>query len=1658
MRLPFYPKGLRARFSIGGYYLSLLLLLLLPWVAQAQAPSVNISPSGPLTLCSGSSQTLTASVSNNDFDGIVRAVLVQPDGKIVVGGGFTSYNGNAAAPDYVLRLNADGSLDTSFNYNGTGLNSLVYALALQSDGKILVGGIFTSYNGNAAAPDGVLRLNDDGSLDTSFNSGGTGTNRTVFALSLQADGKVLVGGSVTSYNGNTAAPDNIFRLNTDGSLDTNFNSGGTGPSNLTYALAVQPNGKILVGGLFTDYNGNAAAPDNILRLNADGSLDPSFNVNGTGADGDVRALTLQPDGKVVVGGVFSRYNGSGLIKSSILRLNSNGSLDTGFNSSGVGLNASVRALAIQPDGKVMVGGDFTSYNSSAEAPDYVLRLNTDGSLDTQFNRGGMGADRFVYALVLQPDNKILVGGLLTKYNQEEATYNLLRLRSDGSLDSKKPTGLSYRWSTGATEASITVTQPGLYQVTATTPDGTGYSNVVAVNAPPVVTVQVTPTGPLTLSAGNSARLTATATTPGFNGGGSGFNGNVHAVVVQPDGKVLVGGSFTAYNGDDAAPDQLLRLNADGTLDTSFNAGGSGANSTVTQLVMLPNGQILVGGYFTSYNVDAAAPDRLLRLNADGTLDKSFNPGGSGFDYWVDALVVQSNGKIVVGGRFTTYNGAVAQDYVLRLNANGTLDSSFNPGGTGANNFVQALAIQPDGKLVIGGFFSAYNGVAAAPDRLLRLNGDGTLDTSFNPGEASVNNPVYSLVVQPDGKVLAGGLFTSYNGVAAAPDYLLRLNTNGTLDTNFNPGGSGPDGAVQTLYRLPDGKLLVGGEFRNYSGAAAPDRVLRLNPNGTLDTGFNSAGAGANSNVFALAIQPDGKILAGGNFTSYNGTAAAPDYLLRLNTDGTLNTTTTSLPGATFIFNPGNTTGNTRIVGESGSYQATATDPATGCTYTSNEVVVTATAPTLISFSPNTGAAGSTFTLTASSVIENRAITFTSSAGMATSVTSGYMLTSATTLEGVVVPVTLAPGVYSVTLTTINGTSNALPFTVTDPIMVTDLVPSRNLLATPRSATVAVTFSRELDPATANNLALFSAQAGGRKAGTYVVNGSVIRFDSPTDFKPGETLTAIIPASVRAASDGAAATPLVYQFTAAVGGTGRGRFVAGSEVALGDGPSGVVVADVDSDGDLDLVAVSYDASALIIRLNDGTGAFSATTPQPLARAPIGLAVGDVDGDGNLDVLTANYSNNSVTILLNDGTGMFSAAQEVPVGGAPRSVSVGDVDADGDLDLLTANSNVNSVSIRLNNGMGIFSGGSNVGVGRGPERLTVGDVDADGDLDLLTANLSDHMVSVRFNSGTGLFSGTTEVPVGTSPTNVLLADVDSDGDLDILASNSTANTVSVRLNDSYGSFVGAQEVSVGNSPYGLALGDVDADGDLDLLTASSSDRTVSIRFNDGKASFFGTYEVATESDSYGVTAADVDGDGDLDLLTTNSGPRTVSVRLNESSPLPVTLTAFSAQLTGSGVVRLAWTTAAELNSDSFIVERSLDGLSFTAVGRIAAAGTSTTVRTYALKDDLLPAGARVLYYRLQQLDRDSTIHYSQVQVVRISKLEGQLTLYPNPTLHTATLTGATPGNLVQVFDAVGRLVLTTRADSAGKAVLTLPQGQPRGMYVVRTAGQTVHLVRQ
>ncbi len=360
-------------------------------------------------------------------------------------------------------------------------------------------------------------------------------------------------------------------------------------------------------------------------------------------------------------------------------------------------------------------------------------------------------------------------------------------------------------------------------------------------------------------------------------------GHNHASAVQPDGKIII--SLGAENVQGAVRYHIARFHADGSLDAGFDPK---ANGTINCVAVQADGKILLGGHFTTLQPNGAATattrNHIARVNADGSLDATFDPNA---DSTVYSMAVQADGKIVIGGWFGTLqpNGAptaTTRSRVARLNADGSLDTGFDPNPTnpGYGVAVYGVAVQSDGKVLLGGSFGQLqaNGAATPTSRfcIARVLADGSLDMGFNP---QVNDFVLSVVEQGDGKILIGGAFTSIqpNGAATATprNCIARVNADGTLDTGFDPRA---DYWVEGMAVQADGKVLLAGWFSslqpNGAATATPRlRAARLNADGSLDAGFDPA---LNSLGFGVSVQADGKIIFGGQFSGLqpNGAATA----------------------------------------------------------------------------------------------------------------------------------------------------------------------------------------------------------------------------------------------------------------------------------------------------------------------------------------------------------------------------------------------------------------------------------------------------------------------------------------------------------------------------------------------------------------------------------------------------------------------------------------------------------------------------------------------------------------------------------------------------------------------------------------------------------------
>lgn len=680
--------------------------------------------------------------TNSVFKGI-RKIALQADGKIIVAGGFISFNGITCKD--LVRLNSNGTLDTSFN-TGLGFNNNLSSILLQPDGKIFVCGAFTSFNN--IPTNYLVKLNSDGSIDSSFDSTNSGADATINDVAIQTDGKVIIGGSFSNYAGIPYSK--IARLNTDGTLDSSFNIGTGFSTGTVNSITIQTNGKIIIGGAFISFNGTTI--NNLIRLNTNGTLDTSY-VTGTGPSGSVTSINLQTDGKILILGTFTTYNN--VNRNKIARINTDGSLDTSFDIESVfirylsdptiGWSTYFFSVSFQPDGKIILTGIFqTNYFSGAN----IKRLNTNGTFDNSFNTKALtGANWPVNSIAIQNDGKIIVGGAFEEYNSYQSP-GIVRLNIDGTIDYSFLSNFTFGSSTQQNSSNTVIKDVAIQSDDKIIVVGTLYESLTSNNITGCKRLEVDGT------------FDSSFVIPlGYN--------LLKKIRVQTDGKVLVNGPFTK---------NIARFNTDGTLDTTFNVGTgfSGLTSNGNDIKIQNDGKILVGGTFTSYN--GITRSGIARINSNGVYDTTFT--GTGAAGTVNAIAIQNDGKILIGGNFGTYNGT-STNGITRINSDGTIDNSF---ATASSYSVQSICIQPDGKIII-----------SASNRIIRLNSDGSVDATFISGLGAdgsyASNSSYkvtainSIVLQSDGKLLFGGNFTSYNAIGK--NRIVRLNAANALAINEN---------------------------------------------------------------------------------------------------------------------------------------------------------------------------------------------------------------------------------------------------------------------------------------------------------------------------------------------------------------------------------------------------------------------------------------------------------------------------------------------------------------------------------------------------------------------------------------------------------------------------------------------------------------------------------------------------------------------------------------------------------------------------------------------------------------------------------------------------------------------------------------------------------
>lgn len=709
------------------------------------------------------------------------------------------------------KVMAQSPLD-GFDVNVSGT---VLATAVQPDGKIIIGGSFTQVNG--VSRNYLARLNVNRTLDTSFDPN---PSSSVYAILIQPNGSILIGGTFSQVGGGSRPA--IARLLTDGTLDNDFYAGVGG---WVKTIALESSGHVLIGGFFNI----AGSPpqSHLARLDKDfGNPDPSFSpgIQRAGIV-EVRAISVQTNGKIIIGGLFSSVGG--LARNCLARIDPITGIADSFDpypSSATEINT----IVAQPNGKILVGGFYIGGFVTKK----VARIDTfTGTEDPTFSAtfaGNIETGYSANSLALQPNGKVLVGGFFNLVNGQSRP-GLTRLNTNGSTDTTFTVS-----NTNGAVLSFAVQSSGKILV------GGEFTTITSAGS--------------FAFRNNFAGLEANGNLDKTLDPGT-LDGQVRIIVPQPDGKIIIAGSFTSVLG--VPRNKIARLHADGSLDLGFDPNPSGGGLGRIFAVALDSyGRVYVGGEFTF--IGGQNRQYLARLDPISGAADSFNPMPS--DY-VLAIHVNLSGSVFIGGGFYTV-GADYLPHIAKLDANsGQPDNFFylNPDGD-----VYAIAQEPTGRVIFAGDFTTLSptGDLEVHNRIAKVFADGTVDNTFS---ANIDGRVSALKLQSNGQILIGGNFTQVN--MQLRYNIARLNVDGIVDPTFNPNANGQ---VNSISIQSNGKIIITGGFSTVGGVPR-NGVARLNEaTGVPEVLGGTVGQydpNVNGVVYAGAILPDGKVLIGGDFTT-----------------------------------------------------------------------------------------------------------------------------------------------------------------------------------------------------------------------------------------------------------------------------------------------------------------------------------------------------------------------------------------------------------------------------------------------------------------------------------------------------------------------------------------------------------------------------------------------------------------------------------------------------------------------------------------------------------------------------------------------------------------------------------------------------------------------
>ena len=706
-----------------------------------------------------------------------------------------------------------------------------------------------------------------GGVDASFNPG-SGLNGSGKAIALQSDGKLIVGGEFTMANG--VKSNRIVRFEKDGRIDLSFVT-GEGFDNDVLALVIQPDGRIVVGGKFQKYNGQYRM--GLARLNSDGSLDSTFNVGRgvhTDQNGWVHGLDIQKKGwsdeidystdpyKIIVAGCFTRYNNYPAF--SLARVHINGALDVSFNTT-VGVQGIVHGVSVQQDRNIMIGGNFEKYDGVDRKN--IARVDADsGKLDQSFDPGA-GTDAPIYTVSTDSEGQVLIGG------------------GFGLIDGTQANGLAKLFKSGAVDGAFNFNSIGYG-------DWTVYSSYINENNEIYVGGEFSPdvendSKPFVKLNSNGELVSGYIPQPLPKGAA------VYAIVESSFGNASITGKFPETLEKKTENIALLNTQS-GSVDESFDVG-KGANGAVNVVSALSDGDLVIAGGFSM--IKGQPRNGIAKISTEGEV-KSFSSLVEGGE--ILTVAEQTNGKVIIGGSFTSVGGNYRFKGIARLNVDGSVDESFVPPGevtkkwvqehdwktwvgswvnvstSGFDNAVRSVKILSDGKILVCGSFRYYGDIYQPSIAL--LNEDGSLNERFSIANNNIPSvgSVYDCLRLNDRTIFIVGDF---------PERILSYKEDGSLNESFS--SEYIDSTIHSVSLAKSGKILIGGNFTRIG-----DRSLRsvavLDKNGKCDEAFNST-LNPDDEVYKVIGLPDGGAVLMGGFSKYG--ESNKNGIVKLNAEGSV---------------------------------------------------------------------------------------------------------------------------------------------------------------------------------------------------------------------------------------------------------------------------------------------------------------------------------------------------------------------------------------------------------------------------------------------------------------------------------------------------------------------------------------------------------------------------------------------------------------------------------------------------------------------------------------------------------------------------------------------------------------------------------------------------